>query len=118
MFFDKPLKFLSCPVVQVPGGRDIWREGTGVCPGGPSMGELWFFAVCKNQSFDSSGVEIASVPVELCGTALNLNPNNLKRLLCFRGPGSASLETEADVCIFRCKFLHPAAGGSSKCSVT
>lgn len=35
--------------------------------------------VCKNQRFDRSGVEVAMVPAELCGKALILNPNNLKR---------------------------------------
>lgn len=73
------------------------RKGTGVCPGGPSLGELRFFAVCKNQRFDRSGVEMASVPAELCGTALNWNPNHLKRLLWFWGPGSAFLKREVDV---------------------
>lgn len=72
--------------------------------------------VCKNQRFDRSGAEMASVPAGLCGTALNLNPDNLKRLLWFQGPGSASLERGRRT--FRCKFLHPAAGGSSKSSVT
>lgn len=58
------------------------------------------------------------VPTELCGTALNLNPDNLKSLLCFQKPGSASLEREIDACIFRWKFLHPTASSSCKSSVT
>lgn len=58
------------------------------------------------------------VPTELCGTALNLNPDNLKSLLCFQKPGSASLEREIDACMFRWKFLHPTADSSCKSSVT
>lgn len=68
-------------MVQVPVGRGKeGRKDTGVCvlealPWGNS-GSL---PVCNNQRFELSGVEVATVPAELCGKALILNLNNLKR---------------------------------------
>lgn len=70
------------------------------------MGELCCFAVCKNQSFDSSGVEIVRVPAELCGPALNLNPDNLKRP-CVFGDQALLPWKERQTCAFLDGSFYP-----------